>query len=153
MNKFGPYEDKLIKHISNIPNAGYGVFSTVPIAKGDNVVQYKGDLITEDDANFEKLFGNDYLMDLDSQLMINGDSNGNISKFINCVKSENKKVLKEKGVNHENNLKIIKNLKLGIVYLQATKNIRVGDELFVPYSASYWKFMRNRKKLAIKRSK
>lgn len=66
---------------------GNGVFATQPIRKGEEIVEYKGKLIThaQADAQYhgDLESGHTFLFTLNDQWIINGNEGGNIARWIN----------------------------------------------------------------------
>ncbi|VEL35827.1 unnamed protein product [Protopolystoma xenopodis] len=68
---------------------GWGLKTVNPIAKGDFVNEYIGDLIDEDEANrrlrfaHENNINNYYMMLLDANRIIDAGPKGNLSRFMN----------------------------------------------------------------------
>src|SRR3954447_5440134 len=65
---------------------GKGVFATRPIAKGERIIEYKGKLITEVEA--DERYGDDesnhtFLFLLDNDMVIDAYRNGNSARWIN----------------------------------------------------------------------
>jgi SET domain-containing protein len=69
------------------PIHGNGVFATAPIKAGEEVVEYKGDLITH--AQADKRYGDGgetghtFLFTLNEKYIVDGNSNGNVARWIN----------------------------------------------------------------------
>ena len=59
---------------------GLGLFTTVPFKKGDFVIEYTGDKITEDEANRR---GGQYLFTLNKVWVIDGKGRHNLARYIN----------------------------------------------------------------------
>ncbi|VDD77166.1 unnamed protein product [Mesocestoides corti] len=68
---------------------GWGLKTLVPIHKGDFVNEYIGDLIDEEEANRRLRFAHEnnitnyYMMQMDSQRIIDAGPKGNLSRFMN----------------------------------------------------------------------
>ena len=103
---------------------GRGVFALTDIAAGDVVVQYKGELITWQEAELrhEAATGDPYhtfLFQVDNGMVVDGGSQGNSARWINHSCEPNCEVQEDDS------------LRLFIVAVQP---IAAGDELFFDYS-------------------
>src|SRR3954471_22903755 len=95
---------------------GKGVFATRPIAKGERIIEYKGKLITEAEA--DERYGDDdsnhtFLFLLDNDMVIDAYRNGNSARWINHSCDPNCEPFEE-----GNRL-----------YIHAIRDIEAGDEL------------------------
>lgn len=61
-------------------SAGLGLFATVPFAKGDLVIEYTGEVITDAEAQRR---GGKYLFELNDEWTIDGKGRENIARYIN----------------------------------------------------------------------
>jgi SET domain-containing protein len=129
---------------SSIPNAGLGLFTNVFIAKGTRIVEYKGRIKTwkevqHDDDNY-------YIFYVTKNRII--DANGykkSLARYLNDAKG----LKKIKGLN--NNTEFVRD---GLrVYIDATRDIPAGAELFVGYGKEYWDVIRSNLKLEAKEKK
>ena len=99
--------------------SGLGVFTNEPIKKGKFILEYTGELISEDEANRR---GGLYLFNINSRWTIDGKKHENLSRYLNhscrwnCEsKTRGKKVL-----------------------IYSTKNIKAGEELVYDYGTDYF---------------
>ncbi len=60
--------------------AGLGLYANQDFKKGEQIIEYIGETITEDEANER---GGKYLLTLDSERVIDGKSRTNIARYIN----------------------------------------------------------------------
>lgn len=130
-----PKKDIVVKR-STIPNSGKGLFTKKFIPKGTRIVEYKGKVITWKEA--ERL--------ADSE-------NGYIFHFTNsyCIDARNTKKSVAGFVNDAQGLTRVEGLKNNTEYItekkrcfiDATKDIPAGAELFVGYGAEYWRVIRS----------
>jgi SET domain-containing protein len=126
----------LIVKTSQLPNSGKGLFTTTPIKKGENVIEYKGEII--DWKEYEKRVD----LDQDGYLFF-------INKK-NCIDAFNTPEHKARFANDAAGLGRVKGLKNNSVYrieknkcfISSTRNILAGEEIFVSYSKEYWDAIR-----------
>lgn len=100
---------------------GRGVFAARAIAKDERIIEYKGTLITEDEA--DTLYGDDetnhtFLFLLDNDMVIDAYRGGNSARWINHSCNPNCEPVEE-----DNRL-----------YIHATRNIKAGEELGYEYN-------------------
>jgi SET domain-containing protein len=100
---------------------GKGVFASRAIAKGERIIEYKGRLITEEEA--DELYGDDdsnhtFLFLLDNDMVIDAYRDGNSARWINHSCRPNCEPVEE-----DNRL-----------YIHATRGIEAGEELSYEYN-------------------
>ena len=100
---------------------GKGVFASRAIAKGERIIEYKGRLITEEEA--DELYGDDdtnhtFLFLLDNDMVIDAYRDGNSARWINHSCNPNCEPMEE-----GNRL-----------YIHAIRSIKAGDELSYEYN-------------------
>lgn len=100
--------------------AGLGLFATEPIKKGSFIIEYKGPLLTQDEADRK---GGLYLFALGKEWTIDGTARSNTARYINhsCI-----------GTNCEP-IQYAKHVKI-----KAKRNIKAGEELFYDYGKEYF---------------
>ena len=126
----------LIVKTSQLPNSGKGLFTTTPIKKGENVIEYKGEII--DWKEYEKRVD----LDQDGYLFF-------INKK-NCIDAFHTPEHKARFANDAAGLGRVNGLKNNCVYrieknkcyIASTRNILAGEEIFVSYSKEYWDAIR-----------
>ncbi len=99
---------------------GLGLFANTELKKGDEILEYKGPIITDDEAN-EKL--GMYIFQLDGGLNIDGSSRKNKARYINhsCrPNAEAYKVGKKQ------------------VFIYAMKKIAPGEEITYNYGKEFF---------------
>lgn len=101
---------------------GKGVFATRAIAKGERIIEYKGTVITEEEA--DERYGDDegnhtFLFLLDNDMVIDAYRGGNSARWINHSCNPNCEPVEEGG---------------NRLYIQAIRNIKPGDELAYEYN-------------------
>ncbi|MFP5471346.1 MAG: SET domain-containing protein [Bacteroidia bacterium] len=127
----------LVVKKSQLPKAGKGLFTLENISKGELVVEYKGEIITDKEAN---------------RRAANDDAYGYMF-YINkkhCIDAYYTPQHKARYANDADGLGRTKNLKNNSVYeivgkkcfIKATKSIKAGEEIFVSYGKEYWKVIK-----------
>ncbi|HEX8356334.1 MAG TPA: SET domain-containing protein-lysine N-methyltransferase [Segetibacter sp.] len=138
----------LEKHLevkeSNIPGAGSGLFTREFIAKGTRIVEYKGKIRTWKEVQYDD--GNLYIFYVTRNHVIDGGNyKRSIARYINDAKG----LTKIKGLT--NNAEFVRD---GLrIFVDATKDIPAGAEIFVGYGKKYWEVIRKNLKLDTKQSK
>ena len=100
-------------------SAGLGVFTEEPIKKGKFILDYSGELISEEEANER---GGRYLFNINSRWTIDGKKHHNLSRYLNhscrpnCEPRSQGKRIK----------------------IYSTKNIAAGEELTYDYGKEYF---------------
>jgi SET domain-containing protein len=99
---------------------GNGVFANMRIPKGTRIIEYKGKLITE--AAADAKYGDDegthtFLFLLENDMVIDASRNGNSARWINHSCDPNCDAVE----------------KNGRVYIEATRDIKPGEELGYDY--------------------
>ncbi len=122
----------LDKHLkakrSTLAGAGKGLFTTVPIAKGEIITEYKGKVSSWKDANHDD-GKNLYIYYVSRNHVI--DARGNKKAFAHFANDAKGTV---KGVS--NNAGYVEKNKR--VFIIATRNIPAKAEIFVGYGVEYW---------------
>lgn len=128
------FEKNLIVKKSTLPNAGKGLFTKVSIPKRTRIVEYKGKITTwkevkEDDGE------NGYIFYVKRYHVIDALSTKKpLARYANDAKG----FVRVKGLTN-NAEYVIDGLK---AYIESTKPIEAGSEIFVDYGPDYWKTMR-----------
>lgn len=100
---------------------GLGLQSLSDIKKGEEMLDYLGELITDDEANRR---ANRYLFRLDEGYNLDGSIRSNIARYINHSCAPN-----AQAVHHEEDRRIV---------IEAIKRIRPGDEITINYGEEYF---------------
>ena len=100
---------------------GLGLFTAVPMKKGDCVIEYVGEILTTDDQVNER--GGQYLFEVSPRRTIDGSSRSNTARYINHSCRPNCEV------------DIVK----GCVFVYAKRTIKPGEELTYNYGKDFWK--------------
>ncbi len=116
---------------SQIPNAGLGLYTLVDIKNDTYIVEYTGAITTWKEADHQD-GDNPYLFYINEDHVIDGSKNTTSkSKYANDARG----LTRVQGL--RNNSTFIED---GIrVFIQATRNIKAGSEIFVNYGPDYWK--------------
>jgi SET domain-containing protein len=109
--------------VRNSPIHGRGVFALRTIRKGTRIVEYKGELITDDEA--DRRYGHLHehsphtmLFSLENNLVIDATRRGNSGRWINHSCAPNCQV-EEEGTK---------------IFIDARRDIRAGEELTYDYN-------------------
>jgi SET domain-containing protein len=134
------YEDLVVKK-STLPKAGKGLFTKKDIRKGERVIEYLGEVITE--AELDRRAENDiygYAFYISKKKCIDAYYTPNeLARFANDARG----LVKIKGIKNNCCYEIWKNRG----WIKAERNIKAGEEIFVSYGAEYWKDIRYNIKL------
>jgi len=101
--------------------AGLGLFTTNTIAKGELVIEYTGEKITEAEANRR---GGKYLFELNDNWTIDGKGRENKARYLNHSCRPN--CYPELDENEER------------IFIFAKRNIKAGEELTYDYGKMYF---------------
>jgi hypothetical protein len=113
---------------SQIRNGGFGLFAEQDFQKGQDIVLYKGELLTEPRTG-------DYVMAPFKNLIIDaGKPDAGLGRFANCIRPFN--ILPNKD-NSTHNAEYIASPVKKTVWIRASKTIRKGHEIFVNYGDDY----------------
>ncbi len=143
------HSDLLVKK-STLPGAGKGLFAKREIKKGERVVEYIGEIITEAelDRRAEKdVYG--YSFYINKRKCIDAYYTPNeLARYANDALGLRRK----KGLKNNSCYVIYRNSG----WIKAEKNIKPGEEIFVSYGAEYWRDIRyniklDREKIALKK--
>jgi len=99
--------------------AGLGLFTRVPIKKGQFIVRYSGRKIGTETADE---IGTKYLFELNARWTIDGSNRRNIARYINHACRPNAETY------------FVKHL----IKVRAIKNIKAGDEITYHYGRNYF---------------
>ena len=127
-----PESDYLYIETSQLQNAGKGLFTAIDIYKYEVVSIFKGEILTEIDAENRVENGNDkYFINMIDGTIMDSMNVDCFAKYANDA---------EAFVNakFKNNAKITLDDD-GNVCILATRNIKSSDEIFCSYGKRYWK--------------
>ena len=102
-------------------NSGFGLYSLAALKKGDLVIEYVGEKITEAEANRR---GGKYLFELNHNWSIDGKSRDNLARYLNHSCKPNCYPEIDDAEEH--------------IYIYAKKNIEPGVELTYHYGKMYF---------------
>jgi SET domain-containing protein len=126
---------------STIPQAGKGLFTTIFIAKGTRIVEYKGRICTWKDVKFDST--NAYIYTVNTKHVIDART------YLKAL---------ARYANDARGLKVIKGLKNNScfvndglkVYIESVRDIQAEEEILVSYGKEYWDVLKENLKLADK---
>lgn len=135
-------EKFLIVRKSQLPKAGKGLFTKVQIRKGTRIVEYKGRIqpwrkVKDEDGH------NGYLMYINRNTVINAlPAVKTLGRYANDARG----ITRIEGL--RNNAEYVSEGKR--CFIEATRTINAGEEIFVGYGRAYWTLI---KKLLKEKSK
>lgn len=136
--------DLLVKK-STIPGSGKGLFTKRDIKKGERIIEYLGEIVTE--AELDRRAENDiygYAFYISKRKCIDAYyTPDELARYANDAKG----LTKIKGITNNCCYVVYKNSG----WIKAEKNIKAGAELFVSYGAEYWRDIRDNIKLDLER--
>lgn len=111
------------------PIHGNGVFAVAPINKGEEIIEYKGTMMTHDDA--DEMYGDGgetghtFLFTLNDDYILDANRKGNIARWINhsCAPNCVAFVIENESGNPRKDK----------VVIEAKRNIKAGEELTYDY--------------------
>lgn len=115
---------------STLPDAGMGLFTKVPIKKGQRIIEYKGRIRTWKEVEEAGVF-NGYVFFVTDDHVIDAKT---YKKSHGRYANDAKGLQRTKGIT--NNSEYTE--ENGKVYIDAIKNIPAGAEIFVGYGKDYW---------------
>jgi uncharacterized protein len=126
---------------SQIPNSGKGLYTKVDVKKGERIVEYLGEIITEKEleARAEKdEYG--YAFFINKKNCIDAfHTPETLARYANDAKG----LTRVKGLRNNCAYNIWKNRG----WIIAEKNIKAGEEIFVDYGSDYWKEIKHNMKI------
>ena len=121
------YQKNLRIKPSNIQNAGFGLYAEKKIKKKEKIDQYKGKL-------YNRRKTGEYVLKLSNNKYIDAKHpNSCAGRYCNTCRRANKNANECRG----NNAKFAIDNRRNKASIKATKNIKKGDEIFVPYGAGF----------------
>lgn len=128
-------EKNLVVKKSTLPGAGKGLFTKVLIPKGTRIVEYKGKIVTWKEVEDMAEDRNGYVFFFNNQYCIDAwKTKKSVAHFANDARG----LVRLPGVT--NNTEYVTEKKR--CYIEASKNIPAGSEIFVGYGAEYWQAIR-----------
>lgn len=117
---------------SQLLNSGNGLFTAIEIFKEEIISVFKGEILSDDEAEIRAKSGNDaYFMNLFNGKILDCKNTDGFAKYANDASGFTKSDFK-------NNAKITLD-ETGNVCLSALKKIKTGEEIFCDYGKRYWK--------------
>jgi hypothetical protein len=116
---------------SNIINAGFGLFTAIPIYKNEIIALYLGEIIGLKEAE-KRAFKNqnNYFMNLPNGKILDTQNLNGLAKYANDANGT-------LPITFKNNALITLNQKKQVC-LVAIKNIKSNQEIFCNYGKNYW---------------
>ncbi len=133
---------------SQIPGAGKGLFAKRDFKKGERILEYLGEIITdaECDRRAEEHDQYGYIFYINKKKCVDAyHTPEHLARYANDAKG----LTKIKGLNNNCCYSIYKQSG----WIKAEKNIKVGEEIFVSYGAEYWRDIRYNIKLDAEKAK
>ncbi|MBK8698552.1 MAG: SET domain-containing protein-lysine N-methyltransferase [Saprospiraceae bacterium] len=127
-----PELDYLYIGLSQLPNAGQGLFTAIDVYKDEIIAIYKGEIIAGEEVKRREMEGNDkYFINLPDGKILDSMHTKCFAKYANDAKGLSTS-------NYKNNAKIALDDD-GRVCLIAKKQIKEREEIFCSYGKRYWK--------------
>lgn len=127
-----PESDYLYTAVSQLPNAGMGLFTAIKIYKEEILSCYTGEIITQAEAKIRAAAGQDrYFINLPDHTVMDSMSVIGFAKFANDAAAFPTN-------DFRNNARITLD-EVGHPVLTAMRNIKSGEEIFCSYGKRYWK--------------
>ena len=127
-----PESEYLYIETSQLANAGKGLFTAIKIYKEDIISIFKGEILTETQAELRVKTNQDqYFINMIDGTIMDSMNTECFAKYANDATGFQQKKFQnnaEIGLDDENNVCLI-----------ATKNIKMGEEIFCNYGKRYWK--------------
>jgi len=138
----------LEKHLyvkkSTLPGAGKGLFTKIFIPKGTRIVEYKGEKLTWKEVEKMSEDRNGYVFFFTNKYVIDAWNNKKaLARYANDAKG----ITRIDGI--KNNTEYVTEKKR--CFIEATRDIAKGSELFVGYGGEYWQAIRYNIRLEQKR--
>lgn len=127
-------EKHLVVMDSSIPGSGKGLFTKIFIPKGTRIVEYKGKITTWKEVKNEH--DNGYIYTINNNHVINARPTPKaLARYANDAKG----LVRIKGIT--NNSTYVNDGNKA--YIESTKDISAGAEIFVDYGKEYWEVVRD----------
>jgi hypothetical protein len=127
-----PESDYLYTDVSQIPNAGKGLHTAIPIYKGEIIALFKGEILTSFQAKSRAEKGKDtYFINMVNGSIMDSVDAECFAKYANDASGFVRTPFK-------NNSKIALD-EMENVCLIATRSIQTGEEIFCSYGKKYWR--------------
>lgn len=137
-------EKDLFVKKSTLPGAGKGLFTKVFIPKGTRIVEYKGEVLTWKEVEKMAEDRNGYVFFFNNQYVIDAwKYKSALARYANDAKG----IARVEGL--KNNAEYVTVKKQ--CFIEATRDIPKGSEIFVGYGGEYWQAIRYNIRLEKKR--
>lgn len=130
---------RLVVKRSSLPGAGKGLFTKNLIPAGTRIVEYKGRITTWKEVKTSEV-ENNYIFYVNRNHVINAEP---YKKALGRYANDARGLRKIKGVRNNSIYAIDKDK----VFIEATRDIFPGEEIFVDYGKDYWDTMRENMKI------
>jgi len=130
---------RLVVKRSSLPGAGKGLFTKSLIPAGTRIVEYKGRITTWKEVKTSEV-ENNYIFYVNRNHVINAEP---YKKALGRYANDARGLRKIKGVRNNSIYAIDKDK----VFIEATRDIFPGEEIFVDYGKDYWDTMRENMKI------
>ncbi len=138
-------EKYLLVKRSRIARAGKGLFTKIPIRKGEYIIEYTGVITTWKNVLQSEDF-NGYVFYINRNHVIDAkEVLDSLGRYVNDAKG----ITKMQGLS--NNAKYIENK--GKVFVQAIRDIPAGSEILVSYKKGYWDVIRYNAQFNLRKKK
>ena len=118
---------------SKIKGGGQGLYTTKPIKKGQNIAKYGGNIVSK--VAYDKTEGG-YGIQINKKQILDGRSTqSGLGRYANSCRTGN---VKKKECKRQNAKLVVDNRKK-TARVKATKNLKAGSEVYVPYGRGFWK--------------
>ena len=125
-------KDYLYIEESRIPGAGKGLFTAIPIYKDEVISIFKGETLSDNEAQNRAAQGEDaYFMNMPDGTILDSLHAKCFAKYANDASGAVK-------TGFRNNAHITLDEK-GAVCIVANRKIKAGEEIYCAYGAGYWK--------------
>jgi SET domain-containing protein len=125
----------LVVKKSTLPGAGKGLFTKVFIPKGTRIAEYKGEVVTWKQVEQMADDRNGYVFYFNSRYCIDAwKTKKGVAHFANDARG----IVRVPGIT--NNSEYVTEKKR--CYIEATRDIPAGSEIFVGYGGDYWRAIR-----------
>ncbi len=132
MNLDTPESDYLYSEISRIQNSGMGLFTAIDIYKDEVIAIFKGEILTEHEAEIRAKNGADkYFMNMPDGSILDTMNVAGYAKYANDANGSSLSSFK-------NNAKIAFDEDDNVCIIAICK-IHSGDEIYCAYGKKYWK--------------
>lgn len=127
-------EKYLLVKTSQLPQSGKGLFTTIPIKKGDYIVEYKGKRRRWKDVRHLDGY-NGYLMYINRNVVIDAEPTLNaLGRYANDARG----FARKSGLRN-NATYVVDGTRC---FIEATRTIKKNEEILVYYGREYWQLMR-----------